>query len=105
MGDESYRTYVRPVKAHCKSTAIPVYRKQDGVSMKTRTAWLNRLGGSPPFFPLDDQRDVRPAWSMGGLAAGAVPAVVRSSHGYIPQLPTDSPEPLKEARFGDFFRS
>jgi hypothetical protein len=73
--------------------------------MKTRTAWLNRLAGSPQFFSLDDQRDVRPVWSMGGLAAGAVPAVVRSSHGYTPQLPSDSPEPLREARFGDFFRN
>ncbi len=67
--------------------------------------WLSRLGESQRFFALDDERDVRPGWSMGGLAAGAVPAIVRSSHGYIPQLPSDSPEPLQEARFGDFFRS
>jgi hypothetical protein len=67
--------------------------------------WLNRLGGSPRFFSLEDERDVRSSWSMGGLAAGAVPALVRSSHGYVPQLPSDAPEPLKEARFGDFFRS
>ncbi|HEY6468354.1 MAG TPA: hypothetical protein VI434_01165 [Candidatus Dormibacteraeota bacterium] len=67
--------------------------------------WVNRLGGSPRFFSLDDQRAVRSSWSMGGLAAGAVPALVRSSHAYVPQLPSDSPEPLKEARFGDFFRS
>jgi hypothetical protein len=71
----------------------------------TRADWLNRLGGSQRLFSLDDQRDVRAVWSMGGLAAGAVPAAVRSSHGYTPQLPSDSPEPLREARSGDFFRN
>jgi hypothetical protein len=71
----------------------------------TPAGWLNRLEESQRFFSLDDQRDIRPVWSMGGLAAGAVPAAVRSSHGYTPQLPSDSPAPLMEARTGDFFRN
>ena len=71
----------------------------------TRIDWLNRLGGSQQFFSLDDQPAVRPAWSMGGLAAGAIPAAVRTSHGYAAQLPSDSREPLTEARLRDFFRN
>jgi hypothetical protein len=67
--------------------------------------WLNRLGGSPQFFVLGDQHASRPVWSMGGLAAGAVPVTVRSSHGYAAQLPSDAPETLGEARPGDFFRN
>ncbi len=112
MGDESYRTYVRSVKGSPRAPPhslqmrrISRISERDGVSMTTQTAWLNRLAESRQFFSLDDQRNVRPVWSMGGLAAGAVPAVVRSSHGYTPQLPSDSPEPLREARFGDFFRN
>jgi hypothetical protein len=74
--------------------------------MKPATnTWLNRLGRSQPFFSVRDERQSRPTWSMGGLAAGALAAAVRSSHGYTPQLPTDAPEAPREARFGDFFRN
>lgn len=67
--------------------------------------WLNRLGASQPFFSVADERPSRTTWSMGGLAAGAVPQAVRSSHGYKPQLPSDAREEPRAARFGDFFRN
>jgi hypothetical protein len=67
--------------------------------------WLSRLGGSHQFFLLGDQPASRPVWSMGGLAAGAVPVTVRSSHGYAAQLPSDAQDPPREARPGDFFRN
>ena len=67
-------------------------------------AWLSRLGTCEPFFPLEDERQSRRTWSMGGLAAGAVPVAVRSSHGYTPQLPSDAPDAPQAARPGDFFR-
>jgi hypothetical protein len=70
-----------------------------------RNAWLNRLAGSQPFFSIADERQSRPTWSLGGLAAGAVPALVRSSHGYKPQLPADAREEPGAARPGDFFRN
>jgi hypothetical protein len=68
------------------------------------SAWLSRLGQSQSFFSLGDERSSRPTPSMGGLAAGAIPAAVRSSHGYKPQIQSDRPEPLRAARPGDFFR-
>jgi hypothetical protein len=70
-----------------------------------RTAWLNRLGGAQPFFSIADERQRRPTWAMGGLAAGAVPKAIRSSHGYAPQFPSDAPEAPRDARPGDFFRN
>jgi hypothetical protein len=70
-----------------------------------RTAWLSRLGGAPPFFSVADERQSRPTWAMGGLAAGAVPKAVRSSHGYVAQFPSDAPEAPRDARPGDFFRN
>jgi hypothetical protein len=70
-----------------------------------RTAWLNRLGGAQPFFSIADERQSRPTWAMGGLAAGAVPKAIRSSHGYTPQFPSDAPEAPRDARPGDFFRN
>ena len=69
------------------------------------TAWLNRLAGSQAFFSVADERPSRQSWSLGGLAAGAIPAPVRSSHGYKPQLPTDAYEQPRAARPGDFFRN
>jgi hypothetical protein len=74
--------------------------------MKTsKRGWLNRLQSCQPFFSLGDERQSRPSWSMGGLAAGAVPAAVRSSHGYTPQLPSDAPHAPQASRHGDFFRN
>jgi hypothetical protein len=70
-----------------------------------RATWLDRLGGAQPFFSVTGERQSRPIWSMGGLAAGTVPAAVRSSHGYTPQLPSDAAELPREARPGDFFRN
>ncbi len=67
--------------------------------------WLSRLGASQPFFSVSEERPSREAWSLGGLAAGAIPEAVRSSHGYQPQLPTDAHEWSREARLGDFFRN
>jgi hypothetical protein len=69
------------------------------------TAWLNRLGASKPFFSVADERQSREAWAMGGLAAGAIPAAVRASHGYQQQLPSDAAAELRAARPGDFFRN
>ena len=73
--------------------------KSDGSS------WLSRLGASQPFFSVADERPDRSSWSLGGLAAGAIPERVRSTHGYKPQLPTDVRELPRDARPGDFFRS
>jgi hypothetical protein len=70
-----------------------------------RSDWLSRLGGSQPFFSVADEQPSRPTWSMGGLAAGAVPVAVRSSHGYTSQLPSDAPDAPREALPGDFFRN
>jgi hypothetical protein len=70
-----------------------------------RAGWLTRLGTSQPFFSVADQRPSRESWSLGGLAAGAIPEAVRSSHGYQPQLPSDAHELPREARPGDFFRN
>jgi hypothetical protein len=70
-----------------------------------REAWLTRLSGSQPFFSVADERQSRPCWSLGGLAAGAIPAAVRSSHGYRAQLPSDAREEPQAARPGDFFRN
>jgi hypothetical protein len=70
-----------------------------------RNAWLSRLAGSRPFFSISDERQSRPSWSLGGLAAGAIPALVRSSHGYKPQLPSDAREEPRAACPGDFFRN
>ncbi len=71
----------------------------------TKTTWLDRLGGSQPFFSVAGERQSRPTWAMGGLAAGAVPDAVRSSHGYRPQLPSNAPYLPREPRPGDFFRN
>jgi hypothetical protein len=68
------------------------------------STWLTRLGGSQPFFAIAEERASRPAWSLGGLAAGAVPKAVRQSHGYEPQFPSDARESPRDARPGDFFR-
>ena len=74
--------------------------------MRTEGAtWLDRLAGSRPFFSIADERASRPGWSLGGLAAGAVPDAVRSSHGYEPQFPSDEREEPRAARPGDFFRN
>jgi hypothetical protein len=67
--------------------------------------WLSRLGASQPFFSVADEPQSRPAWSMGGLAAGAIPAAVRASHGYAAQLPSDVPAELGAPRAGEFFRN
>jgi hypothetical protein len=69
------------------------------------STWLTRLGAWQPFFAIAAERESRPAWSLGGLAAGAVPWAVRQSHGYEPQFPSDGPEAPQEARSGDFFRN
>ncbi len=68
-------------------------------------AWLTRLGASRPFFSVADERQSREAWAMGELAAGAIPAAVRASHGYQAQLPTDARVELRAPRPGDFFRN
>ena len=68
-------------------------------------AWLDRLKESRPFFSVADERRSRPCWSMGGLAAGAAPARIRSSHGDAPQLPSDAREEPTAALPGDLFRS
>jgi hypothetical protein len=74
--------------------------------MKTQGAtWLDRLAGARPFFSIADEPASRPGWSLGGLAAGAVPDAVRSSHGYEAQFPTDAREEPTAARRGDFFRN
>ena len=65
----------------------------------------SRLSGMQPFFSIADERQPRPSWSLGGLAAGAVPCAVRSSHGYRAQLPSDAREEPRAARPGDFFRN
>jgi hypothetical protein len=67
--------------------------------------WLSRLSASQPFFSVADERPDRTSWSLGGLAAGAIPERVRSTHGYKAQLPSDVQELPREARPGDFFRS
>jgi hypothetical protein len=67
--------------------------------------WLTRLGTSQPFFSVADQRPSRESWSLGGLAAGAIPEAVRSTHGYQAQLPSDAQATSREARPGDFFRN
>lgn len=90
----------------CKSLAYLVYRRVEDAPVKpAKTAWLDRLGGSQPFFSVADERHSRPAWSMGGLAGGAVPVAVRSSHGYAPQFPSDAHDLPREPRPGDFFRN
>ena len=63
-----------------------------------RSATLRLIG---PFW----LRASPTTWSMGGLAAGAIPEAVRSSHGYTPQLPSDARELPREPRPGDFFRN
>ena len=68
-------------------------------------AWLSRLGAAQPFFSVSDGRPSRESWSLGGLAAGAIPEAVRSSHGYQAQLPSDAHQWAREARPGDFFRN
>jgi hypothetical protein len=69
------------------------------------SSWLSRLGASQPFFSVADQRPDRMYLSLGGLAGGAIPDAVRSTHGYKPQLPSDAREWPREPRPGDFFRS
>jgi hypothetical protein len=74
--------------------------------MKTqRGTWLDRLGASQQFFSVADDPESRPSWSMGGLAAGAVPEAVRSSHGYTAQFPSDRGKEPRAQRAGDFFRN
>jgi hypothetical protein len=70
-----------------------------------RSPWLTRLSGAQPFFSAADERQSRSSWSLGGLAAGAIPGLVRSSHGYKAQLPSDAREEPRAARPGDFFRN
>jgi hypothetical protein len=68
-------------------------------------SWLSRLGASQAFFSVADERQSRESWSMGGLAAGAIPEAVRASHGYRQQLPSDAHEAPRDGRPGDFFRN
>src|ERR1700726_1658568 len=89
----------------CKSLSGDVYRSWVSVMKPQGKAWLDRLKESRPFFSVAGERQSRPSWSMGGLAAGAVPARIRSSHGYTPQLPCDAREEPTPARPGDFFRN
>jgi hypothetical protein len=70
-----------------------------------QSPWLTRLSASQPFFSIADERQSRSSWSLGGLSAGTTPALVRSSHGYKAQLPSDAREEPRAARPGDFFRN
>jgi hypothetical protein len=67
--------------------------------------WLSRLEGAPSFSELPTASPAPQPRSLGGLAAGALPNAVRSSHGYVPQFPSDSPVPLRPPRRGDLFRN
>ena len=66
--------------------------------------WLSRLEGVEYFSSLSDAPPAVPTWSLGGLAAGAVRALIRSRHGYVPQFPPDAPSVPRLERPGDFFR-